>query len=249
MSAKTPFRFQQFTVRDDRAAMKIGTDAVLLGAWAPIRGAARILDVGTGCGIVALMLAQRTVESDSQISAIDIDSNAAQQAVENFASSPWPDRLPSRSPAVHFSLDEYFQEMKSADQRFDFVVCNPPFFSQASHSPSEPRTAARHAEGLPRESLFRQVFQLLTDSGRFCLVLPFEQSDATIALGAKIGFHLWRRTDVRPTPTSELKRVLLDFGREEAGELERSELIVETERHQYSDDYASLTKDFHLRYA
>ena len=246
MSGKSPFRFQQFTVRDDHAAMKIGTDAVLLGAWAPTRGAKRILDVGTGCGIIALMLAQRTNETDSRISAIDIDSDAASQAVENFAASPWPGRLPSQSDEVQFSLEEFSQPN---DRLFDLVVCNPPFFSNASLSPSESRSAARHAAGLPRDSLFELVFQLLTESGRFCLVLPFEQADSTIALANEHGFHLWSRTNVRPTPTSDLKRVLLEFGRESfEGVIEESELIVEMERHQYSSEYADLTKHFHLRY-
>ena len=102
---------------------------MLLGAWAPTRGAKRILDVGTGCGIIALMLAQRTVETDSRVSAIDIDSDAASQAVENFAASPWPSRLPSQSDEVQFSLEEFSQ---TSVRQFDLVVCNPPFFSNAS---------------------------------------------------------------------------------------------------------------------
>jgi len=228
--------------------MKIGTDGVLLGAWAQIRDAKRILDAGTGCGIIALMLAQRTAEIGSRIAAIDIDENAAVQAVENFAASPWPDRLPGQRQEVHHSVEQ-FSCSENADGGFDLVVCNPPFFSSPGSLPASSRNTARHATELDRTQLFQAAHRLLDANGRFCLVLPFEQADSTVESLAKLGLSLWSRTDVRPTPDSLPKRVLLEFGMIDTSHEIHNDLVVETARHQYSEDYADLTRDFHLRYA
>jgi len=226
--------------------MKIGTDGVLLGAWAPIREAKRVLDVGTGCGIVALMLAQRTVEIGSLIAAIDIEEEAAVQSVENFADSPWSDRLPGGSDHVHQSLAKF----SLSDFRFDLIVCNPPFFDSPgcmSDSDSS-RKIARHATETDRRHLIQGMRGLLEDEGRLCLILPFEQAGATVQMSKTCGLHLWSRTDVRPTPDSRPKRTLLELATAK-GDHDHNELIVETERHQFSQDYANLTRHFHLRYA
>ncbi len=230
--------------------MKVGTDGVLLGAWAPIRGATRILDVGTGCGIVALMLAQRTAEIESYIAAIEIDHEAATQAFENFEASPWPNRLPQSSGEVHLSLKQFFSCQESRQSKIDLAVCNPPFFSASSPASDEPRNVARHCGSLSRELLFQQTRMLLAETGRLCLVLPFEQADETMELSQSTGFRLLSRVDVRPNPQSEAKRVLLEFGPQaDCNPPTKMELVIETARHQYSADYAELTKDFHLRYA
>ena len=250
MSSKKPFRFQQFTVRDDRAAMKIGTDAVLLGAWTPLRNATRIVDIGTGCGIIAQMLAQRSLESESIVAAIDVEAGAAAQALENFSASPWPDRLPQSFDAVHRSVEQLSDEVQKGQPAFDLAVCNPPFFAPSSPSPEDTRRTARQTESLSVTMLLRDAVSILTAAGRLCLVLPFEQTNPTIELANSNGFHLWSRTDVRPTPNSNPKRVLFEFGLVNPSEpIKHDSLIVETSRHEYSADYAELTRAFHLRYA
>ena len=249
MVPKKPFRFQQFTIRDDCAAMKIGTDAVLLGAGTQLRGAQRILDVGTGCGIVALMIAQRSQSLGSTIAAIDIDQSAAAQAVENFHQSPWPDRLPDSVDKVHQPL----QTLATQDSppRFDLITCNPPFFRPLAQIENSPRQIARATKTLDRRQLFRDSKSLLVAEGRLSIIIPFEQAATTIKEASSFGFTIVARTDVRPTPDSSLKRSLLEFGLAAGVDqpLSHDELIVENSRHVYSDDYRQLTQDFHLRYA
>ncbi|QEG25197.1 tRNA1(Val) (adenine(37)-N6)-methyltransferase [Mariniblastus fucicola] len=230
--------------------MKVGTDAVLLGAWTPLRGAARILDVGTGCGIVAMMLAQRTLATRANISAIEIDLPAAEEALENFRDCPWPERLPRDLPEVHCSLQQLTDAIDTNFSGFDIVVCNPPFFDPSWPSPANARRVARQKGSLSVESLVRETRSLLSDSGRLCLVLPFEQSGPTVELSLAAGLSLWSQVDVRPTPDSPPKRVLLEFGRQRSPQaIAKSELVLETTRHQHSDEFAALAKDFHLRYA
>lgn len=225
--------------------MKIGTDAVLLGAWAPIRDAKRILDVGTGSGIIALMLAQRTARIGSQIHAIDIDEPAAGQAIENFAASRWSDRLPEHVNQVHQSLEKFSQ---ACDVRFDLVVSNPPFFASPGCMTDSSRKVARQTSEDDRQRMLLSLIRVLDEAATLCLVLPFEQADATIQITESEGMHLWSRTDVRPTPDSKPKRTLLELGTR-AADQNHNELIVEIARHQFSDQYAELTRDFHLRYA
>ena len=227
--------------------MKIGTDAVLLGSWTPLHGAKHILDVGTGCGIVALMLAQRSESIGSTVAAIDIDPAAAQQALDNFVQSPWPDRLPSVFSQIHKPL----QQMDvAACPSFDLIVCNPPFFEPSPQLKASSRKLARATETLDRMQLYQGAKSLLAGAGRLSMIIPFDQAENAIDEAAGCGFQLVARTDVRPTPDSILKRSLLEFS---LGPIDakpaRSELIVETSRHVYSEQYRALTKDFHLRYA
>lgn len=229
--------------------MKIGTDGVLLGAWAPIRGAGRILDVGTGCGIIALMLAQRTADIGSSISAIDVDNNAAGQSLENFKASPWPDRLPKHNAGVHRSLAQFVADR---DPGFvDLIVCNPPFFSSPGSLPKSSRQVARHALLDDQHQMFVEMNELLNkESGRLCVVLPFEQADSIVRKCRMLGLNLQSRLDVRPTPQSDPKRALLEFTKASiaTADCNHDELVVEVARHQYSEDYADLTREFHLRY-
>lgn len=165
------FRFKQFAVRQDRCPMKVGTDGVLLGAWAEVRpGDRRMLDVGTGTGLIALMLAQR---SAAWITAVDIDVECATQAAENFAASPWADRLDAVSVAV---------QRYDPVEKFDLIVSNPPYYVDSLLSPDEGRNTARHAAGLPFGELAAAVVRLLSPGGRFALVLP-PRRDAAIPFG------------------------------------------------------------------
>jgi tRNA1Val (adenine37-N6)-methyltransferase len=158
MSTRKPFRFKQFSVDDSKCAMKVGTDAVLLGAWADVTCAETILDIGTGCGLIALMAAQR---SNAHITAIDIDESTTLQSKENFLSSPWHDRL----EAIHI---EQFQP----DYLFDLIICNPPFFKNALKTPFHERNLARHNDSLSFESLVSHVNILLSENGKFFFILP-----------------------------------------------------------------------------
>ena len=251
---KRPFRFQQFEVRDQGAAMKVGTDGVLLGSWAPVRGAKRTIDIGTGSGLIALMIGQRTVALKSVVHAIDVDSAAATQALENFSNSPCSERLPNRLSEIHLSLQELTAGL-DRESPYDLAVCNPPFFSNSYLPDSAPRQRARHSDQLPRRSLFVDAHSILSATGRLCLVLPYEQAIETIQIAAEEGFGLLSRTDVRPNPTAELKRVLLEFTKRREGrhrngsEIVHTELIVESKRHEFTAEYRTLTQDFHLRFA
>ncbi len=228
--------------------MKVGTDGVLLGAWAPIREARRILDIGTGSGLVSLMIAQRSARIGSRVSAIDVDSNAAAQAVENFQDSPWPQRLPEAVETVHVSLQQY--AIERTNDKVDLAVSNPPFFEPAFQTESSARSTARTTKTLGHRSLFEHAQTVLKNNGRFCLILPWEQAQSTIKIASSSGFVLWGRTDVRPTPKSRLKRVLFEFGKEPSSDGPvLDEIVIEESRHEYSKAYERLTKEFHLRYA
>lgn len=248
MAAKKPFRFQQFTVRDDRAAMKVGTDGVLLGAWAPIRDAKQILDVGTGSGLIALMLAQRSRANASEVSAIDIDQGASEQAIENFQASPWPDRLPGSLDLTHCSLKEFAFVCTVTNSSFDLVVSNPPYFAADNKQPA-PRLTARQTDDFSRRSFFQNVVSLLSVAGRICLILPFDQAEITIEVAKEFDLHLMSRTNVRANvAATELKRVLLEFTSTSNHSTSESELVIEKSRHEFTEQYAALTQDFHLRY-
>ena len=247
MASSKTFRFQRFSIADDRCAMKIGTDGVLLGAWADITDAKSVLDIGTGCGIVALMLAQRTESCETDITGIEIDEAAAQQARDNFGNSPWKDRL----KVAHASLQTFASVRNERSTKYDLCVCNPPYFEQSMLAESRTKSLARHAVELTRNELFETTARLLNSEGRFCLILPFDQLQQTTDVAVKHGFVLRRQTSVRPNPESSFKRVLLEYGLSmKTGQTtEATELIIETKRHEFTEAYAALTREFHLRYA
>lgn len=240
--SRQPFRFQRFVVDDDQCGMKIGTDAVLLGAWCEVSASHRLLDIGTGSGIVALMLAQRTESWAAQVDAIDVEINAVNQAKSNVEQSPWPDRI----KVDQFSLSEFRTD--ATENHFDHCVCNPPYFENSMPSGEPRKRVARHVDDLTRESLFWNTRQLLRPEGRLSLVLPFEQRESTTELALAHDFYLSRETLVRPMPGKPFKRVLLEFSLNECEPI-FEELIVEIQRHDFSPEYASLTRGFHLRYA
>ena len=167
------FKFRQFTVWHDRCAMKVGTDGVLLGAWAGQDRPGEILDIGTGSGLIALMLAQRFPKA--RITGIDCDKDAAMQAKENFTGSPWADRLRT----VHIGLQGFCRDTVTAAERFDLIVSNPPFYDNTLTNPDSRRCTARHTGGLPHDELLLLSAGLLTDSGVFSLIVPSESERST----------------------------------------------------------------------
>jgi tRNA1Val (adenine37-N6)-methyltransferase len=219
--------------------MKIGTDAVLLGAWCPINNHPfSILDIGAGTGILSLMLAQRS--NAAQIDAIEINDEAYEQCVENFESSPWGDRL----FCFHAGLDEFLDE---PEDEYDLIISNPPFYSENYKTDSTQRDLARFQEAMPFEDLIEAARLLLSENGIFAVIIPFKEEEKFIDLCAKVELYPIKVTRVKGTPTTEVKRSLLAFKRYELSVLTADELIIETARHQYTEDYTALTKDFYLK--
>ncbi|WP_442265298.1 tRNA1(Val) (adenine(37)-N6)-methyltransferase [Tenacibaculum sp. ZS6-P6] len=237
-----PFKFKEFTVHQDKAAMKIGTDAVLLGAWSDINFYPdSILDVGSGTGVIALMLAQRT--DAMTIDAIEIEEEAYEQSVENFERSDWGDRL----FCYHVSFQEFANEMQEDEETYDLIVSNPPFYNTDYHSEDESRNKARFTKSaLSFESLLKGVSQLLSQAGVFNVIIPFEEEQKFIQLALNYDLFNTKVCRVKGNETSEIKRSLLAFSFEEKEVIEE-ELIIEKERHQYTDAYIDLTKDFYLK--
>ena len=233
------FQFKQFSLEQDRTAMKIGTDGVLLGAWTPVeKNIFSILDIGTGTGIIALMLAQRS--SASQIDALEIDENAFEQATDNFENSPWNDRL----FCFHAALDEFVEE---PEDEYDLIVSNPPFYSEDYKSSNDQRDLARFQDAMPFEDLVEAAALLLSENGIFSVIIPFKEEENFLALAKKHKLFPLKITRVKGTPTTETKRSLLAFSRNENRTLRVDELIIETARHIYTPEYIALTKDFYLK--
>ncbi|WP_109434212.1 MULTISPECIES: tRNA1(Val) (adenine(37)-N6)-methyltransferase [Aquimarina] len=233
-----PFKFKEFTLHQDRCAMKVGTDGVLLGAWVPIDGAVdSILDIGTGTGVIALMSAQRS--NAEVIDALEIDADAYEQAVENFEASSWGDRL----FCYHASFQEFMAEI---DDQYDLLISNPPFYREDYKTSDTKRDMARFEDALPFEHLLVGVSKLLSDQGKFAVIVPYKEEERIIDLASQVTLFPLKITRVKGTLTSEVKRSLLLFDREKKTP-EIDELIIENTRHEYTKSYIDLTKDFYLK--
>ncbi|SDM42587.1 tRNA1(Val) (adenine(37)-N6)-methyltransferase [Kriegella aquimaris] len=235
---KNIFRFKQFSLNQDRCAMKVGTDGVLLGAWASLeKNPESILDIGAGTGVIALMMAQR---SPSQtIDAIELDDHAYEQCTENFESSPWGDRM----FCYHAGLDEFVDEWEDT---YDLIVSNPPFYSEDVSSGDKSRDQARQNQSLPFDELLEGVSRLLSPKGIFSTIIPFKEEEAFLNLAAQLNLFPRRITRVKGNPTSETKRSLLEFVFN-ATETKIKALTIEIRRHEYTQEYVDLTKDFYLK--
>lgn len=214
--------------------MKVGTDGVLLGAWADPGNAARILDIGTGTGLLALMMAQR---SSATIDAIEVDENAVEQARENVLDSPWADRI-----TVHYcSLQDYNPAVK-----YGLILSNPPFYSGLQSSPDYHRSVARQGMDLDLGQLFERTSKLLDNDGRICLILPSEQEESVAKIINDLGLHCNRRMIIQSNPGKSPIRIMLSVERS-AGSIQNEILSIELDqRHHYSPEYIRLTKDFYL---
>lgn len=238
LMSTAPFKFKNFKVNQDKCAMKIGTDSVLLGAWTSLeKRPFSILDIGAGTGILSLMLAQRS--NAELIDAIEIDDNAYEQCVDNFEQSPWGDRL----FCYHASLEEFTEEI---EDEYNLIICNPPFYSEDFKTKNKQRNLARFQDAMPFEHLLESVSKLLSENGIFSVIIPFEHEKDFIQLSSEFKLFLNRKLHVRGNPKSEIKRSLLEFSFEENKTATLS-LIIETDRHQYTKDYIDLTKDFYLK--
>jgi len=218
--------------------MKIGTDSVLLGAWARLDSQPNsILDIGAGTGVLALMLAQRS--GAELIDAIEIDDAAYEQCVGNFEASDWGDRL----FCYHASLDEFTEEI---EDQYDLIISNPPFYTDTFKTENEERNKARFEDAMPFTELLKSVSKLLSPTGQFNLVIPFSEENSFIELAAKEGLYPSHILQVRGQESSPVKRSLICFTFEKQT-IKTQELIIEIARHQYTKEYINLTKDFYLK--
>ena len=234
------FQFKQFSIEQDKCAMKVGTDGVLLGAWATLENNPySILDIGSGTGLIALMLAQRSYAE--QIDALEIDENAYEQCVENFENSNWGDRL----FCYHASFQEFVEEMYEEEQ-YDLIISNPPFYTTHYKSENEQRDLARFEDALPFEHLLQGSSLLLSEEGIFCVIIPFQEEEKFISIANHFELFPSKITRVKGTPSTEVKRSLIAFSKKQI-EAKTDELVIETARHQYTEEYKNLTQDFYLK--
>ena len=235
MAREKVFQFKQFSVLNDKTAMKVGTDGVLIGAWCDVMGAKRVLDVGTGCGLIALMVAQRA--SDAAVHAIDIDGDSISEARYNFENSPWSNRLSAEL------ID--FNDFQTSFP-FDLIVSNPPFFDNGVLPPSKGRNMARHNSTLTFEQLIACSIRLLTHNGILSLIAPANAVPSIRSIMVANGLWLKRVTSVIPVVGEAPKRVMLEMSKAECGTVEDSITIHDVDHH-YTEQYQLLTKHFYLK--
>jgi tRNA1Val (adenine37-N6)-methyltransferase len=233
-----PFRFKQFSVDDTGCPMKVGTDSVLLGAWANLENSRTILDIGTGCGLLALIAAQR---SEASVTAIEIDPEAVEIASTNFKNSPWSKRL----EAICISLQKYTGEGNG--QQFDHIISNPPYFINSLKAPGKERSNARHTDLLPYEVIAEAVTKLLAPEGSFSLILPYNESIVFKTKASKSGLHQTAEMPVIPKEGKSANRVLLEFKKIPA-QVRHSSLIIRHSNGEYTEEYKNLTKLFYLSF-
>lgn len=234
------FKFKHFNIEDKNAAMKVGTDAVLLGAWVKISDScSSILDVGAGTGVIALQMAQRS--NAEQIDAVEVDGDAYEQTVENFENSDWGDRL----FCYHASFIQLVEELEG-DEFYDLIICNPPFFSEDYKSNTSQRDQARFQDALPFQDLVSGVSKLLSPNGQFSVIIPFSEEQKFIEIAKEHNLYPQHITRVKGHATAPIKRSLLSLNSKNVEVIE-DELIIEISRHNYTDAYKNLVKDFYLK--
>ncbi|MDX2281475.1 MAG: methyltransferase [Saprospiraceae bacterium] len=230
------FQFKQFTVRQGDTVHPVGTDGVLLGAWVLPGAAQRILDIGTGTGLIALMLAQKT--TNARIFGLEIDPESANLARFNFENAPWQNRLSVLETAAQALLEQPVEP-------FDLIVSNPPFFTETTLSPDAHRQLARNTASLPPAVLLQLAETHLTKNGRFCLIVPSKNSQMHQELGACMGLYCTRITNVLARPDRVGERHLLQFERNPRF-FRMDEIAIRNTDGTYSEDYQILTGDFYL---
>lgn len=232
------FQFKQFKIHHHRSGHKVGTDGVLLGAWTSLENnPVEILDIGTGSGLVALMMAQRS--NAELIDAVEINENAYEECVDNFENSIWNDRL----FCYHGDVKEFAKE---PDLSYDLILSNPPFFKNSSKNKIDSREQARRQNNLTYSELIEAVCQLLSPNGEFSTVIPYSDSEEFTEKAKAKGIFAYRITHVKGLKNSSLKRSLIQFSFQNKPRV-TNELILEISRHNYTEKYKDLVKDFYLK--
>jgi len=231
------FNFKKFTINQDRASFKVGTDGVILGAYADVSDKKRILDIGCGTGLISIMLAQK---SQAEIVSIEPDEESFNQASENVRSCIWSSRITV--------LKTDLQSFISPSEKFDLIVSNPPYFSDSLKNPDPRKSAARHNDSLTSKELLTGVIGLLDNNGSFQVILPYIEGNILIAEAQEYGLFCNSILKIKPLPTSEIRRLIITFSRERKQVTERFLTIEHGKRHEFTEEYINLTKDFYLKF-
>jgi tRNA1Val (adenine37-N6)-methyltransferase len=236
------FQFKQFTISDQNTAMKIGTDGILLGSWVNVDKATKILDIGTGTGVISIMCAQKNIEAE--IVALEIDESAIMDAHQNIQNCTWKTRI----QLIHESLQEF---EKGNSRFFDCIISNPPYFENSQKAAYDSRIKARHTDSLHYTDLLRFAKNWLADEGTLNLILPKEQGYQCVEASDAFNLKPIRICEVHPIPSKPAHRLLISFGRASSKqELEKSKLVIETGvvRHEYTEEYKKVCKEFYLKF-
>lgn len=231
------FNFKEFTIYQDKAAFKVGTDGVMLGATADITNKKRILDIGSGTGLIAIMLAQR---SEADIVAIEPDPESFSQTCDNVSGCKWSSRI----KAVNSDLQSY----DAGTDKFDLIVTNPPYFSNSLKNPDPRKSAARHTESLSSDDLLSGVAKLLADNGIFQLIMPYVEGTIFIAEAQQYGLFCNNILKIKPLPTADIRRLIMTFSRNRLMLTEKFLTIEHGKRHEFTEEYKTLTRDFYLKF-
>jgi len=233
-----PFQFKQFEIMQDKCPMKVGTDGILLGAWASTKGVEKVLDIGTGTGLIAIMMAQRTAE-EVLVDAVEIDAVSCEQARANMKNAPWHKRL----NCLESSIQDY---AKLTNQRYDLIVSNPPFFSGGTISQNQDRNSVRHTIKLPHGDLLLAARKLLNEHGRLAIILPYIEGLRFKEMATSYRLYCRRLTGVRSKADKEIERLLMEFELS-PGELAEDELVIQEKGHyEWTEAYTALTREFYL---
>ncbi|MEP6734911.1 MAG: methyltransferase [Chryseolinea sp.] len=235
MKSTSHFHFKQFSVRHDSSAMKVGTDAVLIGSWSNVGDAQSILDIGTGSGIIALMMAQRS-SNTTRIDAVEIDDREAAQAADNVSNSPWTNRV-----HVHTGSIQSFDP----GRQYDVIISNPPYFIDSQKPPTQNRTMARHTTSLDYKELSHCVRRLLHTQGRFYIILPAAESTVFITTVRFDGLFCTKKVFFKTRNNKPVERMMMEFNLRPA-QCEESELVLYEHGSTWTAEYRALTDDFYL---
>jgi tRNA1Val (adenine37-N6)-methyltransferase len=236
MGSNNYFKFKQFTVTQEFSAMKVGVDSVILGAWVKINDANTILDVGTGTGLLALMMAQR---SNAMITAIEIDDLAYREAISNIQVSPWPDKI----RVINSSFQDFAEK---GTTEFDLIISNPPYFENSSQPEDHRRRNARHNDELPFADLINGSLKLLSEKGKLSLILPVNIAQGFCKLAMDSGLYINRTLWVRHRPGKPFHRQFMEFSKKETT-IDKSVLVIE-DQNEFTEDYKNLTREFYLAF-
>jgi tRNA1Val (adenine37-N6)-methyltransferase len=231
------FNFKQFRINQAKSAFKVGTDGVLLGAYADISGVRNILDIGSGTGLISIMLAQRC---DAEITAIEPDYESYIEACENVSRCAWENRIKVENTDL--------QNFKPNQNEFDLIVTNPPYFNDSLKNPSPRKSTTRHNDTLTSNDILEGAIKLLKDDGHLQIIMPYVEGTIIIAEAHKYGLFCNSILKIRPLPTAEIRRLILTFSRIQKKPLEKFLTIERGKRHEFTEEYINLTKDFYLKF-